>query len=546
MIERNPADDLQSALRASEEQVRLLLDSTGEGIYGIDLEGKKAEEATGWLAAIAESSWDAMVGTDPKGMVTAWNPGAERIFGYCAAEVMGKPLSIFAPPDRANETHELFEGLKRGQTVQAFETVRVRKDGNRIDVSVTLSLVRDRAGRVRGISGVIQDITQRRAAEEQLRQAQKMEAIGQLSGGIAHDFNNLLTVVLANADMLADRLPEGDARREDVDEISKAAESAATLTRQLLAFSRRQVLEPRVISLNGVVTGMEKMLRRLIGEHIEFSTALRENLGHIYADAGQLEQVIMNLAVNARDAMPRGGKLRIDTMDAELDETYSRAHVPVKPGRYAMMSISDTGCGMDPETQSHIFEPFFTTKEKGTGLGLSTCYGIVKQSAGFIWVYSEPGVGTTFKIYLPRVDREVDAAARHKAPAAAGGSETILVVEDEESLREVTRRILQARGYSVLLACDGAEGLAMCAAKSGPIDLIVSDVVTPTLGGTDMAQRLLDQGNRTPVLFMSGYVDKMIPTGGVLQPGVNFIQKPFGPEALARKVREMLDGKKAA
>ncbi len=507
MIERNQADDLQSALGASEEQVRLLLDSTGEAIYGIDLEGN----------------------------CTFANAACVRMLRYRHQdELIGKHM------------HRVMHHTREDGTPYPVELCKIY--GNRIDVSVTLSLVRDRAGRVRGISGVIRDITQRRAAEEQLRQAQKMEAIGQLSGGIAHDFNNLLTVVLANADMLADRLPEGDARREDVDEISKAAESAATLTRQLLAFSRRQVLEPRVISLNGVVTGMEKMLRRLIGEHIEFSTALRENLGHIYADAGQLEQVIMNLAVNARDAMPRGGKLRIDTMDAELDETYARAHVPVKPGRYAMMSISDTGCGMDPETQSHIFEPFFTTKEKGkgTGLGLSTCYGIVKQSAGFIWVYSEPGVGTTFKIYLPRVDREVDAAARQKAPATAGGSETILVVEDEESLREVTRRILQARGYSVLLACDGAEGLAMCAAKNGSIDLIVSDVITPTLGGTDMAQRLLDQGNRTPVLFMSGYVDQMIPTGGVLQPGVNFIQKPFGPEALARKVREMLDGKKAA
>ncbi|HEX9576844.1 MAG TPA: ATP-binding protein [Myxococcales bacterium] len=380
-------------------------------------------------------------------------------------------------------------------------------------------------------------------SEEQFRQAQKMEAIGRLSGGIAHDFNNLLGVIIANAEMLKEQLPEGDPRREDAEQIKIAGDRAAKLTRQLLAFSRKQVLEPRVVSMSAVIGGMEEMLRRLLGADIRFVTDVAVDAGQVFADAGQLEQVMMNLAVNARDAMPLGGDLRIEASNVVLDEGYALEHTPVKPGPYVRVSVSDSGHGMDEETRRRAFEPFFTTKEKsrGSGLGLSTCYGIVKQSEGYIWLYSEPGKGTTFKIYLPRVDLPTDAAPAPVLELVRGGSETILVVEDEESLRRVVRRSLAERGYQVLIARDAAEGLAICTASGSCIDLIVSDVITPSLSGPEMGQRLRDAGNMTPILFMSGYVDSMLPVGGILQPGVNFIQKPFAPDALARKVREMLD-----
>ncbi|HEV8427594.1 MAG TPA: ATP-binding protein [Pyrinomonadaceae bacterium] len=381
--------------------------------------------------------------------------------------------------------------------------------------------------------------------EKQLVQSQKLEAVGRLAGGISHDFNNLLTVILGYSDITKRNLPEADPLRRNVEEIIKASERAASLTRQLLAFSRKQVMHPKVFDLNTVVSDLEKMLRRMIGEDIELRVTADSNLGNIKADPVQLEQVIMNLVVNARDAMPKGGKLSIETANVYLDESYSREHVSVIPGDYVMLAISDTGCGMEEETRQHIFEPFFTTKEqgKGTGLGLSMVYGIVKQSNGNIWVYSEEGHGTTFKIYLPRVTA---AAEEYKRASTAfevpGGSETILLVEDAEWVRTLARQVLETAGYRVLEAANGDAAVRLCESINGDrIDLLLTDVVMPGMSGNDMSRILLEKQPGMPVLYMSGYTDDAIVQHGVLEAGINFLEKPFTPAALALKVREVLD-----
>jgi signal transduction histidine kinase len=381
--------------------------------------------------------------------------------------------------------------------------------------------------------------------EKQLVQSQKLEAVGRLAGGISHDFNNLLTVILGYSDIMKRNLREGDPLRRNVDEITRASERAASLTRQLLAFSRKQVMQPKVFDLNTVVSDLEKMLRRMIGEDIELRVTAETDLGNIKADPVQLEQVLMNLVVNARDAMPKGGKLSIETANVYLDESYSQDHVSVVPGHYVMLAISDTGCGMDEETRQRIFEPFFTTKEqgKGTGLGLSMVYGIVKQSGGNIWVYSEEGRGTTFKIYFPRVT----AAAEEYRRAAhglevEGGSETILLVEDAEWVRTLARQVLESAGYRVLEAGNADAAIKLCESINGDrIDLLLTDVVMPGMSGNDMSRILLAKHPGMPVLYMSGYTDDAIVQHGVLEAGINFLQKPFTPAALASKVREVLD-----
>ncbi len=383
--------------------------------------------------------------------------------------------------------------------------------------------------------------------QDQLRQAQKMEAVGRLAGGIAHDFNNLLTAITGYGDLLMASLAPDDPRRADVEQIRKATDRAATLTKQLLAFGRRQVLQPRVLDLNAVVADMEKMLRRLIGEDIELVTVPGPGLWRVKADPGQLEQVLMNLAVNARDAMPHGGRLIIETANVELDEAYARRHVAVRPGPYVLLAVSDTGCGMDAETLGHVFEPFFTTKEpgKGTGLGLATVYGIVKQSGGNIWVYSEPGRGTTFKIYLPRVDAPLEAAGAAAAAASAagpaGGRETLLLVEDDDGVRVLAREVLRRKGYRVLEARDGREALRRSETHDGPIALVVTDLVMPGLGGREVFARLAVRRPDLRVLYTSGYTDAAIFRQSVFEPGTAFISKPFTPDALARRVREVLD-----
>ena len=817
ITERRRAEE---ALRASEEKMRLLLDSTGQGIYGIDLQSKctlanaaclrmlgyrnesellgksmhelihhtrkdgtpypsdqcklahagpkdegavlddeilwradgsqfpaeirafplrragacvgavvtfsdttarkKAEETLRWLAAIVESSWDAIIGTDPAGMITSWNPGAEHLYGYAAAEVLGKPVSIIRGAANGDFTGSVHPGVLRGDViVRDFDTVCVRKDGGRVDVSVSLSAIRDAGGKVHGVSGTSRDITPRRAAEEQvrllhnialaagetvtreetlgvvlrlicqatgvpvaaawmpggsgrleprgqwarpeergrfhqmvegfsfekggglpgrvwsskqaawiedlagdgdfrrarmaadlglraglavpvlagndlvavieaflpsseqisnkvalfsavgaqlgsvlqrrraeealqksqeqLRQAQKMEAIGLLTGGVAHDFNNLLSVILSYSALLADDLATEDPRREDLLEIKSAGERAAGLTRQLLAFSRQQVLQPRVVDLNHIAGGLEKMLRRLIGEDVELKVISAASPALVNVDPGQMEQVIMNLAVNARDAMPTGGKLIIETGHVELDEPFALEHAGIMAGPHVMLAVSDNGSGMDAATQARAFEPFFTTKErgKGTGLGLATVFGIVRQSAGTIWLYSEPGQGTSFKIYLPVA--ETGAAKLPPPPvepARLHGSETVLLVEDEEGVRKLVRLILQRNGYRVIEARDGVDALRV-AKEQGTIDLLVTDVVMPHMGGAEAAFRLQAVRPGLKLLYMSGYTDNAVVLHGVLRSEAAFVQKPITPLAFLSKVREVLDSPQA-
>ena len=369
-----------------------------------------------------------------------------------------------------------------------------------------------------------------------------MEAVGQLAGGVAHDFNNLLTVILGYSDVLAAKLDPGSLALEELDEIRSAGERAASLTRQLLAFSRQQVLERKVIDVNDLIANIEKMLRRLIGEDIELVTVPDPALRRVFADSGQLEQVIMNLAVNARDAMPRGGKLTLETANVELDQAYARAHATVRPGSYVMIAVSDTGVGMNAETLTRIFEPFFTTKErgKGTGLGLATVYGIVKQSGGYVWVYSEAERGTTFKIYLPPAEQGAEVEEATAALPPVRGSETVLLVEDEESVRTLSRTILESYGYSVLEAGSGLEALEMVRERGGSIDLLLTDVVMPSMGGADLVTRLQVLRPGIRVLYMSGYTDDTVVRHAHLKQGRVFLQKPFTPETLVRKVREAL------
>ena len=382
------------------------------------------------------------------------------------------------------------------------------------------------------------------ALREQFLQAQKMESIGKLAGGIAHDFNNLLTIIKGYSQLPLADLKEGDPLRENFNEIQNAGERAARLTRQILAFSRRQILDMKVLDLNVILGDLDKMLRRLIGEDVELVTLLAESLGKVKTDSGQIEQVIMNLAVNARDAMPNGGKLTIETANVELDEEYARRHIAVKPGRYVMLAVSDTGIGMTPEVKDRVFEPFFTTKEKGkgTGLGLSTVYGIVKQSGGNIWVYSEPGQGTTFTIYLPVVDEAVVEEPEERPIAGTSrGGETILIVEDDTNVRKLTSLILNRKGYRVLEASNGEQALDICRDLEKPLDLVLTDVVMPAMSGKRVIEELRRMQRTFKVLFMSGYTDNAIVHHGVLEVGTNFLQKPFTVDGLIGKVREVLD-----
>jgi signal transduction histidine kinase/ActR/RegA family two-component response regulator len=387
-----------------------------------------------------------------------------------------------------------------------------------------------------------------RQSQAQLQQAQKMEAIGRLAGGVAHDFNNLLTAMLGYAELLLDQLTPDDSRRREVEEIRKAAERAVALTRQLLAFSRKQAWQPKVLDLNHVVMSVDRMLQRLIGEDVALHAIPEEDLWPIKADAGQIEQVIMNLAVNARDAMPDGGRLTIETANVELDAEYARHHATVATGAYVMLAVSDNGCGMTEEVKAHLFEPFFTTKErgKGTGLGLATVYGIVKKSGGHVWAYSELGVGTTFKIYFPRVtDQVMGATRRPPLRELPTGTETVLLVEDEETVRALAREVLKRQGYRVLDVRNGAEALAAWRASPVPVHLLVTDLIMPEMNGRDLVDELSAKHPALKVLYISGYTDHAIVLNGTLHPNAAFLQKPFTPEALTRAVRQVLDGEKA-
>jgi PAS domain S-box-containing protein len=405
--------------------------------------------------------------------------------------------------------------------------------------------LRNGSGEVQGAICMALDITDRKQLEEQFRQAQKMEAVGRLAGGIAHDFNNLLMVIQGYADLMTDRIPINDPLRRNAEQIQTAAQRATSLTQQLLAFSRKQILAPKILGVHSVVADMEKILRRLIGEDIELRVSAAPDLWLVQADRSQIEQVIMNLAVNARDAMPNGGRLTIETANVELDGSFSHSPTVLAPGKYVMLAVTDNGCGIDSKTQAHIFEPFFTTKEKGkgTGLGLATVYGIVKQSGGYIWVYSEPGQGTTFKIYLPRVQGAGAVTDRDRPgeiQAALRGSEVVLLVEDEAGVRELAREYLETSGYTVLEARDGHAALEMASAHGGHIHLLMTDVVMPGISGRELAQRMVKIRPDIKILYMSGYTDQAIVHQGILEDGAVLLQKPFSMGTLASKLREIL------
>jgi len=476
---------------------------------------------------------------DGAGRLLDVNPRACDLTGYSREELLRLSVADTYPPPQRNEARDRIAEVTAGVTT-VRERPLLRKDGTVLTVEINARLLPD--GR---ILGTVRDVTERRQLEQQLRQAQKMEAIGRLAGGVAHDFNNVLTAVFGYVDLLREELPQDSDAQKDLSEVRKAAERAASLTRQLLAFSRQQVLEPVVLELNELVTDFEKMLRRVIGEDVELRLALGADVGNVRADPGQLHQVIMNLVVNARDAMPTGGKLILETANAELTATYAELHKPVVPGPYVMLAVSDTGTGMTPEIQARIFEPFFTTKEKGkgTGLGLSTVYGIVKQSEGYVWVYSEPSKGTTFKVYLPRVDAAADELSKPKATGTLAGTETILLAEDDAILRPLAKQLLEKLGYRVLEGGDAAEALAAAQRHTGPIHLLIADVILPGPSGRELARRLAVARPDTKVVYVSGYTDDAIVHHGMLEPGLNFLQKPFTPATLARKVRDVLDAK---
>jgi len=510
-------------------------------------ERKRAEEDLRHLGEIVESSDDAIIGKTPEGIITSWNSGAERVYGYTKDEVLGRSIAMLIPPEHQEELTCILDRVKRGERVRHFEAERVRKDGGRVILSLTISPIKDVSGRIVGASTIGRDVTERKRAEEektklqrQLAQAQKMESIGRLAGGVAHDFNNLLTVINGYSKLLLRDLKEGGPLRDSLAEISKAGERAAGLTRQLLAFSRKQILEPRRLDINGVVTDMRPMLERLVGEDIEVRIALHAEGGTIYADPHQLEQVVMNLVVNARDAMPGVGKLLVETACVERDESYARSHPEARTGRFVMLAVTDTGVGMDEETKNRIFEPFFTTKEagKGTGLGLSMVQGVVAQSGGYVEVYSEKGRGTTFKIYLPALtEAAVDAGSPAPVPAL-GGKETVLVVEDQANVRKFAAAVLKEYGYRVIPVENAGEALVAC--QRVRFDLVLTDVVMPHVSGRDLADKLELLQPDIKVLFMSGYTDDVIAHFDVLAGGAKFIQKPFSPEELAGKVREVL------
>jgi PAS domain S-box-containing protein len=480
---------------------------------------------------------------DAQGILLSANPALVALLGYeSATELNGHNLANLHSDWQ--QWFTLADYLRSMQPFQGLNAQWVRKDGSAVLVRLSGRAIHSENDAV-FFELFAEDVTEHHTLEEQLRQSQKMEAVGRLAGGIAHDFNNLLMVISGYCEFLTDRVGADAELRGLVHEIQRATERAAALTRQLLAFSRKQMLAPKVMDLNAVVSENLKMLTRVIGEDIELVMVPGSGLGAVKADPSQIEQVIMNLAVNARDAMPQGGKLTIETANVTLDEGYARLHAPLRPGEYVMLAISDTGTGMDADTQAHIFEPFFTTKgTKGTGLGLSTVYGIVKQSDGYIWVYSEPDKGTTFKFYLPRVSPsgEPVPAQPSRALAASGQvRETILLVEDENTLRHLARQYLSNQGYTVLEANHGVAALQLSATHPGPIHLLLTDVIMPGMNGRELAERISAARPETRVLFMSGYTENAIGHNGVMEPGINLLQKPFTLPALTAKVRETID-----
>ena len=504
-----------AALRASEEQYRALFENTPYPMWVFDLETHRLLAVNG--AAIAH-------------------------YGYRREEFLTLKIEDLRPPEDIPALEQHLATKEAGYHTTGPWRHR-KKDGTLIEVQTSGHEITF-AGR-RAELVVIDDVTERKRLEEQFRQAQKMEAVGRLAAGVAHDFNNLLTAILGTTDLMIEDLPADDPDREGLLDIRGAAERAAVLTRQLLTFSRQQVVSPRMLRLNELITDLVKLLRRLLGEDVTIASALAPDCGAVKADPGQLEQVLVNLAVNARDAMPNGGRLTIETRNVDLDADYPTERVMIPAGRYVMLAVTDNGTGMDAQTNARIFEPFFTTKPvgKGTGLGLATVYGVVQQTGGYIWLYSELGHGTSFKIYLPRVDADGPQPAEEEQRASAlDGSETVLVAEDEEAVRLIIAKALEARGYRVLSARDGSEALELAAGHGG-IDLLVTDVVMPDMNGRELSRCLTEARPNLRTLYLSGYTDDAMLHRGVLQEGVAFLQKPFSLGALARKVRDVIEAR---
>jgi PAS domain S-box-containing protein len=513
-------------------------------------------ESRALLAAAEElthvGSWALDLGSD----VLTLSDELFRIIGLApqSETITTDSLSARVHPDDREAVHRVFQRLQEKGDAPPVECRIIRPDGSERMIQARGRGQRDASGRIARLIGSAQDVTDRleaesehRRLEEQLRQSQKMEAVGQLAGGIAHDFNNLLTVIKAYSGLVGDQLEEGSAIKSDVVEIQRAAGRAASLTQQLLAFSRKQILQPRVLDLNSVSRDLEPMLRRLIGDNIQIVTQAGASLGRVKADPGQIEQVLINLSLNARDAMPSGGTLTIETANVELDEAYHGRHAVIAAGPYVLLAVSDTGAGMDEATRSRVFEPFFTTKPvgKGTGLGLSTVYGIVKQSSGYIWVYSEPRLGTTFKIYLPRLEADEISATTAERPEVVpeSGSETVLLVEDEPAVRSLARRVLERHGYTVLEARDGMDALRVAEQYRQPIQLLVTDMMMPELSGRDVWTALSAKRSDLRVLYMSGYTNDDMIRRGFLDAGAAFLQKPFTSIDLARAARTVLDAR---
>ena len=512
----------EDALRESEEKYRTLYDSSRDAIMIITPDKVFLNGNPACVKMFGCRNEDEFISLSPAALSPEYQPD-----GDLSVEKSQKMISIV---------------MEHGS--HFFEWKHKRVDGEEFYSRVLLASMKLNGKKI--LQATVRDITEHKKLEAQLHMAQKMEAIGKLAGGVAHDFNNILTVIMGNAGLALMEVGKDNTLRQEIEEIRKAGERAASLTRQLLAFSRKQIIQPEILDINELLTDVEKMLGRLIGEDIELLTILEPALWQVKIDPGQIEQVIINLAINARDAMPKGGKLTIETDNADLNENYFREHgiEGEKPGHYAVLAVSDTGSGMDKKTLEHIFEPFFTTKEvgKGTGLGLSTVYGIVRQNNGFIWVYSEPGQGTTFKVYLSEVKKDAGMEKKEQTPVDdPGGSETVLIVEDNDLLRNFAQKALRGYGYRVMDAENGEDALRVCKEHDGQIDLMITDVIMPKMGGREAAKRLQPLYPQMKVIYMSGYTDNAIVHHGVLERGLNFLEKPFTPEGLARKAREVLD-----
>jgi two-component system cell cycle sensor histidine kinase/response regulator CckA len=494
------------------------------------------------VRALEETAPVGIVALDLSGRVTIWNRAAEQLFGWCASDVIGRPDPLI-PDDQLAEDQAIVKRVLAGEVVSGIETCRVRKDGSRLTISLSSGPIRDAEGHITGTMGILTDISEAKRLTRQFLQAQKMEAFGQLAGGIAHDFNNLLGVIIGHCELALSRLRHQPEITAAVEEIRKAGERASQLTRQLLAFSRKQVWLLQVLDLNQVIGQFEKMLRRIVRENIRLDIVATPSLGHMKADPGQIEQLLMNLVVNARDAMPDGGRLTIATANVVLDREFPRGHRGAVPGRYVCLTVEDTGSGMTPDVLARAFEPFFTTKGagKGTGLGLSTVLGLVEGSGGYITIDSAPGAGTIVSTYWPAVDDAVEGAVAPPAGLIQQGTETILLVEDEADLRHLMGKMLEWYGYTVLQAGDADAAIAIEAQYARPIHLLVSDIVMPGLSGPALAQRFVLRRPAIQVLFISGYANCEAMDRVMNSPNTSFLPKPFAIETLARKVRERLE-----